>query len=243
MELRKPAGGSRSLVHGTFLLDSNAMDAILEPSKLTFKMTGGIIDAFVFAGATPDQFTQQYQSVIGKPMMPPLWATGFHQCRYGYEDVAHMDAVLDGFNENQLPVDAIWADIDYLDDYKIWTNDPVKWPLADFSALIDKAHGQDKKVVTIVDSGIRAEPGYGTYDRLQQKQVYIQDPTTPGAPYLGKVWPRVAAFTDWRHPQAQQFWTDELQQFHDGLAIDGMWLDMDEIESKYTSNLRLHVVL
>ena len=142
-----------------------------------------------------------------------------------------MDAVLDGFNDNELPVDAIWADIDYLDDYKIWTNDPVKWPLADFSTLIEKAHAQEKKVVTIVDSGIRAEPGYATFDRLQQKQVFIQDPTTPGAPYLGKVWPRVAAFTDWRHPQAQEFWTDELQRFHDGLAIDGMWLDMDEIES------------
>ena len=79
MEIRKPTDGLRSLVHGAFLLNSNAMDVILEPSKLTFKMTGGIIDAFVFAGTTPDQFTQQYQSVIGRPMMPPLWATGFHQ--------------------------------------------------------------------------------------------------------------------------------------------------------------------
>eukprot|EP01046_Picozoa_sp_COSAG06_P013338 COSAG06_NODE_805_length_12169_cov_11.782022_1_plen_1483_part_00 len=247
VELRKPPASTTSdgsaAAHGVFLLNSNAMDAVLEPSRLTFKITGGIIDVFVFSGPTPSQFVQQYQSVIGRPMMPPLWATGFHQCRYGYEDVAHMEAVLDGFNEHDLPVDAIWADIDYLDDYKIWTNDEVHWPRERFAELIEKTHEQDKRVVTIVDSGIRAEPGgYSTFDRLLQQGVYVQQnaaaaTTTPGgqqqqgAPYLGKVWPRVAAFTDWKHPEAQNFWTDELRRFHSSLEIDGMWLDMDEIES------------
>lgn len=103
MELRKTSAHTE--MHGVFVVSSNAMDAILEPGQLTFKITGGILDVFVFGGPAPAEVASQYQSVVGLPMMPPLWATGFHQCRYGYEDLEHLDSVLDGFNENELPVD------------------------------------------------------------------------------------------------------------------------------------------
>ena len=78
-------------------------------------------------------------------------------------------------------------------------------------------------------AGIRAEPGgYGTFDRLQEQGVYVQQNRAGSGRdsdlYLGKVWPRVAAFTDWKHPQAQEFWTDEIRRFHDDLSIDGRML-------------------
>ena len=44
-------------------------------------------------------------------MLPPLWSLGFHQCRYGYDDLNHMDRVIDGFQDANLPLDAVWADI------------------------------------------------------------------------------------------------------------------------------------
>lgn len=88
------------------------------------------------------------------------------------------------------PLQVIWADIDYMNDYKIWTNDETKWPLQQFADVAAKIHGQDKKLVLIVDSGIKAEPGtYGTYDRLLEQEVYVKDHTA-SAPFLGKVWPR-----------------------------------------------------
>ena len=177
------------------------MDAILEPGKLSFRMTGGILDAFVFAGPRPAAVVQQYQSVVGLPMMPPLWSTGFHQCRYGYANLNQMEGVLDKFNEHELPVDVIWADIDYMDNYKIWTVDEVHWPVQRFAAVADKIHEQDKKLVLIVDSGVRAEPGYATYDRLLESDAFIKD-RDGQQPFLGKVWPRVAAFTDWVNPEA-----------------------------------------
>ena len=72
--------------HGVFLLNSNAMDvelkAVEEPSTVTFKTTGGIIDMFLFLGPSPHDVATQYHQVIGKPAMPPYWSLGFHQCRW-----------------------------------------------------------------------------------------------------------------------------------------------------------------
>ena len=76
-----------------------------------------------------------------------------------------------------------------MDDYKIWTNDEGKWPLRQFAGVADKIHRLQKNLVLIVDSGIRAETGYGTYDRLLESNVFIRDDQT-GGPHFGKVWVR-----------------------------------------------------
>ena len=45
-----------------------------------------------------------------------------------------------GPQENDLPLDVVWIDIDYMDSYKIFTNDPEAFPevevsLEQFSAI------------------------------------------------------------------------------------------------------------
>ena len=75
-------------IPGVFLLNSNAMDVTLvsEESeaggRLEYQLTGGGIDFFFFAGPSPMDVVRQYHSVIGTPVMPPLWSLGMHQCRW-----------------------------------------------------------------------------------------------------------------------------------------------------------------
>ncbi|KAG1674695.1 hypothetical protein FOA52_007219 [Chlamydomonas sp. UWO 241] len=38
--------------------------------------------------------TMQYHTIIGRPSMPPRWALGFHQCRWGYENVTALEEVV-----------------------------------------------------------------------------------------------------------------------------------------------------
>ncbi|KAM9211711.1 coiled-coil domain-containing protein 40-like [Leptosomus discolor] len=53
--------------HGVFLLNSNAMDALLQPiPALTWRMMGGILDFYVFLGPDPKSVVRQYLDVIGR---------------------------------------------------------------------------------------------------------------------------------------------------------------------------------
>ena len=66
-------------------------------NQLRYQLTGGRVDLFFFAGPSPTDVVEQYHSLIGFPVMPPLWALGFHQCRWGYEDLQAVIDVADGY--------------------------------------------------------------------------------------------------------------------------------------------------
>lgn len=45
------------------------------------------------------------------------------------------------------------------------------------------------------------------------------------------MWPGVAAFPDWFHPNVQDYWTGEFEAFFSadhGVDIDALWIDMNE---------------
>ncbi|KAG5277680.1 hypothetical protein AALO_G00090190 [Alosa alosa] len=72
--------------HGFFLLNSNAMDVVLQPAPaVTWRTIGGILDFYVFTGPDPSAVIGQYLEVIGRPAMPVYWAMGYHLCRWGYK--------------------------------------------------------------------------------------------------------------------------------------------------------------
>ena len=73
------------------------------------RSAGGIVDLFVFAGPTPSEVTRQYHSVIGLPAIPPYWALGFHQCRWGYKELSDVRKIVDGFEGAHIPLDTVRA--------------------------------------------------------------------------------------------------------------------------------------
>ena len=41
---------------------------------------------------------------------------------------------------------------------------------------------------------------------------------------IGKVWPGETAFPDFFHPQAGDYWYNQISRFHQELKFDGMWI-------------------
>lgn len=60
-------------------------------------MIGGVFDLFWMVGPTLEEVVQQYQGIVGRPAMMPAWSLGFHQSRWGYRDVAELEAVTDRY--------------------------------------------------------------------------------------------------------------------------------------------------
>ena len=54
-------------------------------------------------GPEPEAVISQYLDLIGRPGMPPYWALGFHQCRYGYETLKDLIDVVNAFEQNKVP--------------------------------------------------------------------------------------------------------------------------------------------
>ena len=67
--------------HGMLLMSSNGMDVVITEDTMSFRILGGILDLYIFAGPTPMQVLEQLTRVIGRPALPPFWSLGFHQCK------------------------------------------------------------------------------------------------------------------------------------------------------------------
>lgn len=213
--------------HGVFLMNSNGMDVVLTQSSISYRILGGVLDFYFFLGPTPREVLQQYQEVIGKPVLPPRWSLGFHQCRWGYKNVDELRTVVSEYAEAGIPLEVMWTDIDCMDGYRDFTLDKTNFPLSRMRSFVDQLHEDGQRWVPIIDPGIKVDPGYPAYDEGIQQDVFLKD--TKGRRYVGKVWPGAVHFPDWFHPNAQNYWTQQLKQFHDSLVpFDGIWIDMNE---------------
>jgi len=197
--------------------------------QITQIKTSGLTDQFVILKTDVQEVIGRYQEIVGKPAIVPEWALGWHQCRYGYNNTAQVSDVVAKFREHELPLDAMWTDIDYMEQYQdftVSTTDFKDLP----AAVADWKEQYNIKYVPILDGGIAYTPGQkgSAYERGLSKKVYIQDPVTAPEPFVGKVWPGPAVFIDWYHDDAHQYWIDEMKKLHDKLDFDGMWIDMNE---------------
>jgi len=238
--LEKRTSGS----HAVLLLNSNAMDVVLTSTgtpSLTFKTVGGVIDLYVFVGPDSEQAIRQYHDVIGHARLHPYWILGFHQCRYGYKNIAEVEEVVNSFNKYNLPLDSMWVDIDYMDRYKIFTTDPVNYPQEQFYAFSQDLKEQSKRLFLIIDPGVKVEAGYDIYEDGLARGIYVKDPLDSSLPSLGKVWPRATAFPDFTNPDTVAFWKFHLEKFHNIVEYGGMWIDMNEIASFCDGRCKVNV--
>lgn len=50
-------------------------------SLIEYRLLGGTLDLYFFAGPNPQNVIEQYGAVVGLPGWQPAWAFGFHLCR------------------------------------------------------------------------------------------------------------------------------------------------------------------
>ena len=126
-----------------------------------------MLDLFWLTGPTLEQVAQQYQSIVGRPAMPPAWALGFHQSRWGYESVAALETVVRGYQDAGIPLDTVWSDIDHMDGFRDFTLQPERYAAPELAAFLQQLRERGQRWVPIVDPGIKVDPGYPAYDEVR----------------------------------------------------------------------------
>ncbi|GAB7356060.1 hypothetical protein MBLNU459_g6677t1 [Dothideomycetes sp. NU459] len=225
-----------SYSHGVYLRNSHGLEALLQPNNITWRTLGGSIDLYFFDGPTQPEVTKQYQTgAIGLPAMQQYWSFGFHQCRWGYKNWTEVEAVVDSFAEFGIPLETIWNDIDYMFQYRDFTNDPNRFSYEQGEAFLEKLHANNQHYVTIVDSAIyipnpeNASDAYSIYDDGHSLDVFLKNPD--GSEYIGDVWPGYTVFPDWHSSDAVTWWSKSLAAWHEKIPVDGIWIDMSEVSS------------
>ena len=105
--------------------------------------------------------------------MPQLWTLGYQQCRWSYAPEQRALEIAKTFREKNIPCDTIYLDIDYMDDFRVftWDNKKFKNP----KAFTDELKSMGFKVVTIIDPGVKVDKGYKIYDEGLKNGYFATD--------------------------------------------------------------------
>jgi alpha-glucosidase len=219
--------GLRDGVAWGFFLDeswrSEADVARDDPNLIRWSSSGPELDAYLIAGPSIATVIERYTTLTGRVPLAPLWALGAQQSRWGYENEREIRAVLEGYKKHDLPLDAIYTDIDYMDGYKVWRWDGSRYPNP--AKLIQDAALEGVKVIPIIDPGIKLEPGYSVYDEAAANDYLVR--LDRGDVLVGEVWPRPAVFPDFTRASVRHWWGEQHKAFTD-IGIAGFWNDMNE---------------
>jgi alpha-glucosidase (family GH31 glycosyl hydrolase) len=214
---------------GVFFLNSNPIDVKIQhvgmQTQIDHMFVGGIIDGFFMQKANVDNVIQEYHYLIGRPVPLPFWAFGYHQSRWGYRDIEHLKDMVHKFEINNLPLDAVWMDKDYMQGMRIFTINEKKW--YGIKQFVQSLHDKGKRFVAIVDPAIAIDPKYQIYAEGLRRGVFLKG-GVEGQPLKGVTWPGYSVWIDFLNPSADKFWEDCLEEFHTKIDFDGLWLDMNE---------------
>jgi len=166
---------------------------------------------------------ERYAELTGRPALPPLWAFGYHQCRWSYYPDSRVRRLAEDFARHRVPVDAIHLDIHYMDGYRVFTVDRRRFP--DLGRLARDLADQGVRLVTIIDPGVKVDPDYFLYRDGLEKGVFATLPD--GRPALAPVWPGTCAFPDFTTPEVRRWWGDQYRRLLEQ-GVAGFWHDMNE---------------
>ncbi|MCP5157893.1 MAG: alpha-glucosidase [Gammaproteobacteria bacterium] len=200
------------------------------PGEFWYQAFGGLTDLYALAGPTLAEVVRRYAALTGRAPLPPLWALGYHQCRWSYRSAAEFRRLAAQFAAADLPVSALWYDIDYMDGFRLFTWNREAFP--DPAELNHELQAAGIRAVTIVDPGVKYEPGYAVYDSGRERRAFCQ--TASGRDYVGKVWPGDTVFPDFTLESARDWWAGWLADFLRDSAVDGVWLDMNDPATGYS---------
>lgn len=178
---------------------------------------------YVITGESARDVARQFRRIIGKSYIAPRYAFGFGQSRWGYRTAEDIEGVVKGYRENEIPLDMVYMDIDYMQDYKDFTVNPERFP--DFGEFVQKMKAEKIHLIPIIDAGVKIEQGYDIYEEGVEKGYFCK--REDGSDFVAAVWPGWTHFPDVLNPEARAWFGGKYQILTD-LGIDGFWNDMNE---------------
>ena len=194
-------------------------------------------DLYLLSGGNENAICKEFRTLIGRSYIPPKWAFGLAQSRWGYKTEEDVREVARQYKEHDLPLDMICMDIDYMQDYADFTVNKERFP--DLTKLSADLKAQGIRLVPIIDAGVRIDPNDPTCTVGLEKGYFCKK--ADGTPFVAAVWPGKAYFADFLRPEVREWFGHKYKALTD-CGIEGFWNDMNE-PSLFYSPERLRAFL
>ena len=191
----------------------------------SFWAQGGEMNYYFIYGPEMSAVVENYTDLTGKPhQLPPLWALGYHQCKWSYYPESKVKEVTNKFRELKIPCDAIYLDIDYMEGFRCFTWNKEYFP--DPKKMVKELADDGFKTVVIIDPGIKIDENYDVFKEGLEKDYFCK---RADGPYMkGKVWPGECYFPDFTNPKVREWWSDLFKELVEDIGVKGVWNDMNE---------------
>lgn len=180
-------------------------------------------DLYLLSGGNENAICKEFRTLIGRSYIPPKWAFGLAQSRWGYKTEEDVREVARQYKEHDLPLDMICMDIDYMQDYADFTVNKERFP--DLAKLSADLKAQGIRLVPIIDAGVRIDSNDPTCTEGLEKGYFCKK--ADGTPFVAAVWPGKAYFADFLRPEVREWFGHKYKALTD-CGIEGFWNDMNE---------------
>jgi alpha-glucosidase len=219
-------GLNKQYTYGIFLDNSfrSFFDMGFESNEYYyFGAKGGQMNYYFIYGENIKEIVENYTYLTGRINLPPMWALGNQQSRYSYTPQEKVLKVAKTFREKEIPCDAIYLDIDYMEGYRVFTWN--KKTFSSYKEMLKKLRDMGFKVITIVDPGVKKDYAYNIYREGIENDYFVKDKF--GIPFIGQAWPGESLFPDFLREDVRHWWAEKIKEFVNE-GIDGIWNDMNE---------------
>lgn len=179
---------------------------------------------YILVADNPKNILKSYTYLSGRSPLPPAWALGFVQSKYGYQNETEARQVVNTFRQKRIPLDGLILDLFW------FTNmGDFQWELSRFldpSQMINDLLSQGVRTILITEPYIMTNSfnynpaaNNGYLGQNQSGQTYI----------LPNFWYGSAALLDYTNPQAQA-WCWTLYEPLVNQGVGGWWTDLCEPE-------------
>jgi alpha-glucosidase len=194
------------------------------PNEITFESVSNNSRIYILSGDTLGEVSTKLIRLLGDSIRLPVWAFGYQQARWSYMSTTEIREIVSRFKECNMPLDAIYWDIDYMDKYKVFTFNRERF--ADAELCIDQLRGDGIESVFIVDPGIKVDKEFKVYNDLLEDADYLKDES--GKPFVGQVWPGDVIFPEFSSQRTTNWWAKYHTQWLEDYHFAGCWNDMNE---------------
>ncbi len=188
-----------------------------------YYVNGGGINYYIIVGPTVSKVFRKLADLLGKAPLPPISALGHHQSRWSYYPESEVRALASEFRNRKIPCDYIHLDIDYMDEYRIFTWNKEHFPNP--KKLSDDLFKQGFRLMAMIDPGVKVDPNYKIYKEGIKGKHFCLNPDD--SVYAGPVWPGDCHFPDFTQETTREWFGSHFKALTK-VGVRGFWIDMND---------------